>query len=127
MAHKFAFIWRVYTFDETTTPPSLTDRGTLDLTTMDENGILANGMYHERPTKANHPISGRVNEFGNETFLVLNHINAGSPSRYRGLLTHERQANLKILGTRFIPRTAVRQEGEGMLVQDEEPWIIFKP
>ena len=60
MTHKFKGDWRVFTFNETTTPPSLTDRGTLDINNIDDNGIIANGMYHERPTNVNHPIRGRL-------------------------------------------------------------------
>lgn len=124
MAHKFADYWNVFTMDDRTNPPTLVYRGRLDLRTMDENGILANGSYHEQATGTVRPIRGKVHEIGDWEFLVLSHADASA--RYRGQLSQEVGNQMKIFGTRFTP-TQVSDRERTFLVQDEEPWLITKP
>src|SRR6267143_173506 len=100
MAHKFAFQWHVFTINYATTPPQFVPRGVMDLTTIDENGVLANGVYHEQPTSIDHPIKGAV---GPLMSLMLAHTDA-SVARYEGLLVRDHLGDMTIAGRRLTPR-----------------------
>jgi hypothetical protein len=122
MAHKFAYRWSVFTVNYSTSPPQFVDRGYMDLTTMDDYGVLANGNYHEVPTNVDHPIMGTANQIG--ASLVLAHPDRRF--RFEGMLVRDKDGNMTIAGRRLTRVTPLKGR-ETLLNQEEEPWIITKP
>ena len=117
MAHKLAEVWTVYAISKVK-PHKLTEKGSMDLTTMSRDGVLTDGKFHEKDTASTFTITGNATEDGGVIQLSLD--NKDRPKEHwRGILIYERGDRMNVGGIRVVD--------EKLAAQDEEPRLITNP
>ena len=128
MTHKLAYTWTTHVM-----PPlpgrGLIREGHMDLSTMDDNGILANGTFYLESGGSPRTLKGEAIGGNPVYYLTLREYDDRNILRatYDGLLAHESaNGRMVIVGKKHFPITASNLDAV-TADQNDPPWVLTKP
>jgi hypothetical protein len=102
--------------------PTLVEDGTLDLSSMDDSGLLESGFHTPAGVGVTTEIEGKAD--GDQLFI--NH--KGKNDLYSGILVFEDPSEERlIIGGLFDKDTTNNDRVSKLLSQDEGTWVITRP